>query len=92
MYSLGLFICALGKNLKEGLVTLEEDLLKLTDELQQEAQCIPNMTHPDVPIGGEDCSVIRKKVSIFFAAKGWMHVVVQVLAFISYFLVAFVGW
>ncbi|KAL2541621.1 Seryl-tRNA synthetase [Abeliophyllum distichum] len=27
-----------GKNLKERLVTLEEDLLKLTDELQQEAQ------------------------------------------------------
>ncbi|XP_059453717.1 serine--tRNA ligase, chloroplastic/mitochondrial [Corylus avellana] len=52
-----------GKNLKEGLVTLEEDLLKLTDELQQEAQCIPNMTHPDVPIGGEDSSVIRKTVS-----------------------------
>ncbi|KAG7943475.1 hypothetical protein I3843_15G041200 [Carya illinoinensis] len=51
-----------GKNLKEGLATLEEDLLKLTDELQQEAQGIPNMTHPDVPIGGEDCSVIRKKV------------------------------
>ncbi|KAK2997366.1 hypothetical protein RJ639_026285 [Escallonia herrerae] len=51
-----------GKNLKEGLITLEEDLLKLTDELQQEAQCIPNLTHPDVPIGGEDCSTIRKMV------------------------------
>ncbi|KAK2659804.1 hypothetical protein Ddye_006337 [Dipteronia dyeriana] len=51
-----------GKNLKEGLVTLEEDLLKLTDELQLEAQCIPNMTHPDVPIGGEDSSKIRKMV------------------------------
>nr|XP_034916685.1 serine--tRNA ligase, chloroplastic/mitochondrial-like [Populus alba] len=33
-----------GKNLKEGLATLEEDLVKLTDELQMEAQCIPNMT------------------------------------------------
>lgn len=51
-----------GKNLKEALTTLEEDLLRLTDELQQEAQCIPNMTHPDVPIGGEDCSTIRKMV------------------------------
>ncbi|KDP41417.1 hypothetical protein JCGZ_15824 [Jatropha curcas] len=51
-----------GKNLKEGLVSLEEDLLKLTDELQQEAQCIPNMTHPDVPIGVEDCSTVRKTV------------------------------
>ncbi|CAA2961224.1 serine--tRNA ligase, chloroplastic/mitochondrial isoform X1 [Olea europaea var. sylvestris] len=51
-----------GKNLKERLVTLEGDLLKLTDELQQEAQCVPNMTHPDVPVGGEDCSTIRKMV------------------------------
>lgn len=67
MYSLDLFFFMhIGKNLKEGLVTLEEDLLKLTDELQQEAQCIPNITHPDVPIGGEDCSVIRKTVSSFF--------------------------
>ncbi|XP_057986995.1 serine--tRNA ligase, chloroplastic/mitochondrial isoform X3 [Hevea brasiliensis] len=51
-----------GKNLKDGLITLEEDLLKLSDELQQEAQCIPNMTHPDVPIGEEDCSTMRKMV------------------------------
>lgn len=51
-----------GKNLKEGLVSLEENLLKLTEQLQQEAQCIPNTTHPDVPIGGEDCSIIRKMV------------------------------
>ncbi|GJW78094.1 serine--tRNA ligase, chloroplastic/mitochondrial isoform X1 [Tanacetum coccineum] len=51
-----------GKNLKEQLLTLEEDLMKLTDVLQQEAQCIPNMTHPDVPIGGEDDSAIRKTV------------------------------
>ncbi|KAK9069528.1 hypothetical protein SSX86_011432 [Deinandra increscens subsp. villosa] len=51
-----------GKNLKEKLVTLEENLIKLTDTLQREAQCIPNMTHPDVPIGGEDSSTIRKTV------------------------------
>ncbi|GAB2217136.1 hypothetical protein Droror1_Dr00000298 [Drosera rotundifolia] len=51
-----------GKNLKDELAVLEEDLLKLTDELQQEALSIPNMTHPDVPIGGEDCSALRKMV------------------------------
>ncbi|KAH0776105.1 hypothetical protein KY290_007516 [Solanum tuberosum] len=48
-----------GKNLKEELVTLEEDPLKLTDE---QAQYIPNMTHPDVPLGGEDSSTVRKMV------------------------------
>ncbi|KAL8502076.1 hypothetical protein ACS0TY_021262 [Phlomoides rotata] len=51
-----------GKSLKDSLVSLEEDLLKVTDELQQEAQCVPNMTHPDVPIGGEECSTVRKTV------------------------------
>lgn len=60
------FILGLGKNLKEGLVTLEEDLVKLTDELQLEAQCIPNITHPEVPIGGEDSSKIRKIVCQFW--------------------------
>ncbi|PIA31071.1 hypothetical protein AQUCO_05300117v1 [Aquilegia coerulea] len=51
-----------GKNLKEVLATLEENLVQLTDKLQQEAQCVPNMAHPDVPIGGEDCSALRKMV------------------------------
>ncbi|KAH7687168.1 Serine-tRNA ligase type1 protein [Dioscorea alata] len=51
-----------GKNLKEALVALEEDLVQLTDRLQQEAQSIPNITHPDVPIGGEESSIVRKMV------------------------------
>ncbi|KAJ4762011.1 Serine--tRNA ligase [Rhynchospora pubera] len=51
-----------GKNLKEGLVALEEDLVQLSDQLQLEAQCIPNSTHPDVPVGGEESSVARKMV------------------------------
>ncbi|OMO94488.1 hypothetical protein CCACVL1_05972 [Corchorus capsularis] len=51
-----------GKNLKEELATLEEDLINLRDELQFEAQCIPNMTHPDVPVGGEDNSKLRNMV------------------------------
>ncbi|KAL0884810.1 hypothetical protein Bca101_008791 [Brassica carinata] len=51
-----------GKSLKESLVTLEEDLVKLQDELQQVARSIPNMTHPDVPVGGEDSSAVRKEV------------------------------
>uniref|UniRef100_A0A0E0MH52 serine--tRNA ligase n=1 Tax=Oryza punctata TaxID=4537 RepID=A0A0E0MH52_ORYPU len=51
-----------GKNLKEGLITLEEDLVQLTDKLQLEAQSIPNTTHPDVPVGGEESSIVRKEV------------------------------
>lgn len=51
-----------GKNLKERLDSREADLLKLKEELQQEAQCVPNMTHPDVPLGGEDCSTVKKVV------------------------------
>ncbi|CAA6667082.1 unnamed protein product [Spirodela intermedia] len=45
-----------GKNLKERLIALEEDLTHVTDNLQLEAQCIPNVTHPAVPIGGEENS------------------------------------
>lgn len=54
--------------MKEALVTLEEDLVQLTDRLQQEAQSIPNITHPDVPIGGEESSIVRKMVFKFFSA------------------------
>ncbi|XP_066337690.1 serine--tRNA ligase, chloroplastic/mitochondrial-like isoform X2 [Miscanthus floridulus] len=62
-----------GKNLKDGLIALEEDLVQLTDKLQLEAQSIPNTTHPDVPVGGEESSVLRKVVgsqrSFTFAMK-----------------------
>lgn len=51
-----------GKNLKEQLADLEENLVQLTDLLQLEGQCIPNITHPDVPIGGEDRSELRNMV------------------------------
>lgn len=53
-------LIAEGKHLKDNLVTLEEDLTQLTDKLQREAQSIPNSTHPDVPIGGEDAASLRK--------------------------------
>ncbi|XP_078442868.1 seryl-tRNA synthetase isoform X2 [Wolffia australiana] len=51
-----------GKSLKEKLVSLEEELIHVTDSLQIEAQCIPNITHPSVPVGGEEKSVQRKLV------------------------------
>lgn len=37
-----------GKNLKEGLIALEEDLVQLTDKLQLEAQSIPNTDRKSV--------------------------------------------
>ncbi|XP_057828067.2 serine--tRNA ligase, chloroplastic/mitochondrial isoform X2 [Cryptomeria japonica] len=51
-----------GKRLKDSLAALEDDLAKLMDKLQQEAQLIPNLTHPDVPIGGEDAASVRKMI------------------------------
>ncbi|KAG0500600.1 hypothetical protein HPP92_000672 [Vanilla planifolia] len=51
-----------GKSLKDVISTLEQDLLILTDKLQIEAQIIPNITHPDAPIGGEENSIVRKRV------------------------------
>ncbi|KAI7841623.1 hypothetical protein COHA_004793 [Chlorella ohadii] len=46
-----------GKAIKEALEGLEARLVALEDELQREGQRLPNMTHPDVPVGGEDVSV-----------------------------------
>lgn len=76
----------LGKNLKEGLVTLEEDLLKLMDELQQEAQRIPNMTHPEVPVGGEDCSALRKMVFSLEGTLSQMNPLPSTSFFTDFFL------
>jgi seryl-tRNA synthetase len=59
------FSTTAGKNLREALITLEEDLAQLSDKLQLEAQSIPNSTHPDVPVGGEESSVVRKEVEHF---------------------------
>ncbi len=43
-----------GKTLKERLASKELALEVLAKELQEEASKIPNMTHPDVPVGKED--------------------------------------
>lgn len=43
-----------GKALKEQLEDLEARLASLDATLQLEGQRVPNMTHPDVPIGGEE--------------------------------------
>ena len=51
-----------GKDLKDQLAALDADLLALETELQIEGQKIPNDTHPDVPIGGEEMAALRREV------------------------------
>mmetsp|Transcript_9491 Transcript_9491/g.24180 ORF Transcript_9491/g.24180 Transcript_9491/m.24180 type:complete len:530 (-) Transcript_9491:35-1624(-) len=43
-----------GKALKEQLAVLEEELMALEVALQTEGQRIPNLTHPDVPVGDDE--------------------------------------
>jgi seryl-tRNA synthetase len=78
-----LILSSAGKNLKEALIGLEEDLVELTDKLQLEAQSIPNATHPDVPVGGEESSVVRKEVAcccIYFLLP--LHIVRSIISFV----------
>lgn len=51
-----------GKQLKEQVSELEVELTVIQEKLQMEGQRIPNMTHPDVPIGPEDFATLRKEV------------------------------
>lgn len=47
-----------GKKLKSTLVDLEAELVDVEAKLEQEAAKIPNMTHPDVPKGGEEDATV----------------------------------
>lgn len=47
-----------GKALKAELADLESRLVKLEAALEAESARIPNMTHPEVPRGGEECAKI----------------------------------
>ena len=51
-----------GKSLKEQIAALEGTVEEVQMELQREGQKIPNMTHPDVPVGGEECSTLLETV------------------------------
>ena len=52
-----------GKKLKDSISELEAQLNKTEAELENEARKIPNMAHPDAPIGKED--IDNKEVKIF---------------------------
>ena len=43
-----------GKKLKEAIAAAEADLAAAEAELEREARKIPNMAHPDAPVGKED--------------------------------------
>jgi seryl-tRNA synthetase len=43
-----------GKKLKEGIAALEAELAKVEADLDAEGRRIPNMAHPDAPVGKED--------------------------------------
>ena len=47
-------LIAEGKALKEKIAAVEEKMNALMEELKQAAMLIPNMAHPDAPIGKED--------------------------------------
>ena len=51
-----------GKRIKDELASIEVELNEISEQLQQEAQKIPNDTHPDVPIGGEELATVMEIV------------------------------
>lgn len=67
-----------GKALKEELEGLETALAVADNALQREGQKIPNLTHPDVPVGGEEVAVLLEEVGaqpkFNFEAKDHMAV------------------
>ena len=55
-------LIAEGKELKDKLAALEGTLGDLEFQLQTEGQKVPNDTHPEVPVGGEELAALRKEV------------------------------
>jgi seryl-tRNA synthetase len=51
-----------GRELKERIATLEEEFNAVGEELDTAAKYIPNMTHPDVPAGGEEDARVLETV------------------------------
>ncbi|MCA9096638.1 MAG: serine--tRNA ligase, partial [Planctomycetaceae bacterium] len=47
-------LVAKGKELKEQVAASEENVRQLEQELRQELLLVPNLTHPDAPIGKDD--------------------------------------
>ena len=54
-------LIARGKDLKEQIAVNETNHRELEQALQQELALVPNMTHPDAPIGGEEAVVVLRE-------------------------------
>lgn len=53
-------LVAKGQALKESLSALEAQLVVAEEQLQAAAQKLPNLTHPAVPLGGEELATVLK--------------------------------
>jgi seryl-tRNA synthetase len=53
---------ARGKELREGIGTKEAELKEVEDALRDVQARIPNMSHPEAPVGGEDALVVLRQV------------------------------
>lgn len=51
-----------GKNLKAELEAIDEKLHAVEAQLQVEGKKLPNLTHPDVPVGGEEEATLLREV------------------------------
>ncbi|CAG9460340.1 unnamed protein product [Pedinophyceae sp. YPF-701] len=51
-----------GKQLKARVAEVEARLEEVDQELQAQGQRIPNLTHPDVPVGGESEAVLMAEI------------------------------
>lgn len=51
-----------GQKLKEQLAEYEDSLRGVENALQFEAQRLPNMTHPEAAIGGEEEAILLQEV------------------------------
>uniref|UniRef100_A0A7S0S4I3 serine--tRNA ligase n=1 Tax=Chlamydomonas leiostraca TaxID=1034604 RepID=A0A7S0S4I3_9CHLO len=55
-------LIAKGQQLKEELAVIEEKLAQVESQMQYEGQRVPNLTHPAVPIGGEENAAVLNMI------------------------------
>lgn len=63
-----------GKRLKQEIPSKEQELATIEEELQEEAARLPNMTHPEVPLGEDDSANLeRRRVGSPTERQPWMR-------------------